>query len=290
MDTNKSKLIAIITIYRNDKDDTRRIQKDKFLERIKFLKKYGNFDVFLIEQSEDGNKFNIGKLKNIGFDIASNSNKNYDFFIFTDIDVLPDDDLSKYYFNVINGIASLGIRGTRYSTNNCFTGTCIGLNKKSFKKINGYPNNFWGWGGEDHCLHMRCNINKIKFFSPSKGSVIDIEEKKDGKKLSQEEKNIILKQNKLKEMRKREKIILDRKIWKNNGLNNLIYSVKSSKISNSDKYSLFYYKVDLQYKTDEKKFRHWYDISKYEKMSSKESMILFKKVNKKYFWCKFKYY
>ena len=75
----ESNLTAIITIYRNDKYDRRRLQKEEFLEKIKLLKKYGNFDIFLIEQSNDGNNFNIGKLKNIGFDIANKNNKNIIF-------------------------------------------------------------------------------------------------------------------------------------------------------------------------------------------------------------------
>ena len=59
--------IAIITIFREDIYNTRHIQKNIFLEKIQILKKYGNFDIFLIEQSNDNQKFNIGKLKNIGW-------------------------------------------------------------------------------------------------------------------------------------------------------------------------------------------------------------------------------
>ena len=41
--------IAIISIYRNNKENTRQQHKDKFLEQISILKKYGNFDVYLID-------------------------------------------------------------------------------------------------------------------------------------------------------------------------------------------------------------------------------------------------
>ena len=287
---DESNLTAIITIYRNDKQDTRRLQKEKFLEKIKLLKKYGNFDIFLIEQSDDGNNFNIGKLKNIGFEIANKNNKKYNFFVFTDIDILPDKILSNYYFNKINGIGCLGIRGTRYESNNCFTGTCVSFNKESFKKINGYPNNFWGWGGEDDCIHIRCNINKINFFTPKKGSIIDLEENKLGKKITFEEKNKFLKSNDLKENTKREKIVLDRKIWHNNGLNNLNYVIISSSEYNNEEYNLYNYVVDLNYKSDKKNFTHWYDLSKYKKLSDRENLKIYKKVRKKYLWCKFKYY
>ena len=35
---------------------------------------YGKYHIYVIEQSDDGYKFNIGKTKNIGFDIAKNNN------------------------------------------------------------------------------------------------------------------------------------------------------------------------------------------------------------------------
>lgn len=286
----ESNLTAIITIYRNDEQDRRRLQKEEFLEKIKLLKKYGNFDIFLIEQSNDGNNFNIGKLKNIGFDIANKNNKKYNFFVFTDIDILPDKFLSNYYFNKIDGIGCLGVRGTRYGSNNCFTGTCVSFDKKSFKKINGYPNNFWGWGGEDDCIHLRCNINNVKFYTPKKGSIIDLEKNKYGEKITFGEKNQSLKSNNLKENTKKEKIVLDRKIWDNNGLNNLYYKIISSNQYNYDEYDLYNYVVDLSYKKDKKKYPHWYDLSKYNKLSDRENAKLYKKVRRKYLWCKYKSY
>ena len=285
---NKSQSIAIITIYRNNKEDTRRLQKIKFLEKIKFLKKYGNFDIFLIEQSEDGNKFNPGKLRNIGYDLAKKSNNKYDFFIFSDIDIIPDKNLAKYYFKLINGVGCFGIRGTRYkflSQGKCFTGTSIGANKESFEKINGYPNNFWGWGGEDDLIHGRSNINNIQMYSPVKGYVIDLERDENNKKISSKQKNIYLKNNNLREKSRFEKVILDRKIWHNNGINNLNYDILKEDIVLSSIYNLHHYIVDLKYKSDKSKFPHWYDISKYESLEYEDLKKLYKNVKEKYYKC-----
>lgn len=38
---------------------------------------------------------------------------------------------------------------------NEFFGGVSGLTVKQFKKINGFPNAFWGWGGEDDDLWNR---------------------------------------------------------------------------------------------------------------------------------------
>ena len=52
-----------------------------------YLSKLGvTFHIFIIEQSNDGRKFNRGKLLNIGFDLAKHS---HDVFIFHDVDLLP---------------------------------------------------------------------------------------------------------------------------------------------------------------------------------------------------------
>ncbi len=37
------------------------------------------------------------------------------------------------------------------------------MSAEHFKSVNGYPNRYWGWGGEDDDLSERySNINKIK--------------------------------------------------------------------------------------------------------------------------------
>ena len=37
----------------------------------------------------------------------------------------------------------------RYGSNPNYFGGIVSFNREMFKQINGYPNNFWGWGGED---------------------------------------------------------------------------------------------------------------------------------------------
>lgn len=270
--------IAIITIFREDIYNTRHIQKNIFLEKIQILKKYGNFDIFLIEQSNDNQKFNIGKLKNIGFELANNNN-NYDFFILTDIDILPDENLAPYYFKPIKGITLFGTRGSRYK-GECLSGSAIGIDKESFLKINGYPNSFWGWGGEDDNFLMRCNYHKIKIFIPKKGNIIDIEYDNLGKNISSDKKLMMLKDGNLKEDNRYEKLLLSVSIWNTDGLNNLNY-----KILDQDINKIRYYKVDLQYDIDQKLFPNWFKLYKFQKISEEKIKYLYYKLKKKYKKC-----
>jgi hypothetical protein len=158
------KNIALITIFRDNSNGERDRERKLFIEIMnKLLEPYSNFHIYIIEQSNDNNLFNIGKLKNIGFKIASNEYK-YDNYIFSDIDTIPNYDLIKYFYIKNKNPIALGIRGTRYEQKNkkinkLFLGALISFNSKTFTKINGYPNNFWGWGGEDDALVNRLVIN-----------------------------------------------------------------------------------------------------------------------------------
>ena len=41
---------------------------------------------------------------------------------------------------------------------------------EDYERINGYPNFFFGWGGEDDAVYDRLGINRMKVYRPSSGS------------------------------------------------------------------------------------------------------------------------
>jgi hypothetical protein len=83
-----------------------------------------------------------------------------------------------------------------------------------FNKINGFPNNFWGWGGEDDELYKRTKpyytITKSK-----NGSIRDLEN------MNLQQKLGYLKDNDLQFMQKREALAEHDRTWQTNGLNNI---------------------------------------------------------------------
>jgi len=103
-----------------------------------------------------------------------------------------------------------------------FLGGVISVSDKDFRKANGYPNNFWGWGGEDNALNRRFRDNLIRVEKP-KEHVIDLE------KLDLKEKLTKLKVDQTKELRKREKLDEDRSNWSQNGLSNIKDKFKITK-------------------------------------------------------------
>lgn len=258
------KNIGIITIYRNDDKNTRLKQKRLFLYWInKLLYGLCNYDIITVEQTK-GDLFNIGKLKNVGFDYLVNKQKNkYDNVIFTDIDILPNSDLLEYYFMKTDSLNSLANFGTRYDSrdpNTKFTGALLSATPEIFKEINGYPNNFWGWGDEDVNILLRLSELSKPLYANKKGRVIDLEEINSRKK-TVSEKIEELNTNKLREGNVYEKNA-NYKNFKKNGLSNLNYNIlyeNNYKINNDTNYHII---VDLKLQESQKLYPDDYIFKK----------------------------
>lgn len=183
--------VALITIFRDAARPIGTGDRTKQLETFlrvmpSLLNPYCRYRIFVIEQSDDGDKFNIGKLKNVGFKIARDWEKRhsefgkFDKYVFSDVDMLPDYELTPYYVGSESPI-TLAYRGTRYEaldkrTSKIFLGGVLGFTAEDFENINGYPNNFWGWGGEDDALANRMvRVGLTTVYYPKVGRVIDIE-------------------------------------------------------------------------------------------------------------------
>jgi len=250
------KNIGIITIYRNDKKNTRLHQKRLFMYWInKLLSNNCNYDIITVEQIE-GELFNIGKLKNVGFDYLVNKKKGkYDNIIFTDIDIIPDSDLLEYYFMETDSLNSLANFGTRYESrdkNAKFTGALVSATPNFFKEMNGYPNNFWGWGDEDVNILLRLSELSKPLYANKKGRVIDLEEI-DNKKKTLNEKIEELNINKLREGNVYEKNA-NYKNFKENGLSNLNYDIlyENEYKINEEKKNNYHIIVDLKLQESQK--------------------------------------
>lgn len=242
--------IAVISCFRDKGNGVREKERKIFVQLMnQLLKPYFNFHIYIIEQSNDGEDFNIGKLKNIGFKIASTSGVKFDNYVFSDIDTIPDYNLLPYFCKSGDYPMVLAFRGTRYEVldikiHKPFLGALLGFSGNAFKDINGYPNNFWAWGGEDDAILNRLlNCNKKYLDVPKVGHIIDFEE------VNMKPVKIVNKIGKESmEPLKFEKLFTDLSEWKNNGLSNLNYKELSRLEINDHTTQIV---VDLMKKVDE---------------------------------------
>lgn len=208
-----------------------------------------DYHIYIVEQTDDGRKFNRGKLLNIGFDLArkgtcrSNSGaggqgrKPHDVFIFHDVDLLPNDALGPEYGQFPRRPLHIARVWDRYSNNPKYFGGVVSFSAEDMAKINGYPNTFWGWGGEDDEMQSRCEKAGIKWDSPDEAVVRKrasaggraggrVELIRDLENMDLQEKLSFLRKNrKWKCMVKWEAMEEHAKTWKTNGLKNLSYKV-----------------------------------------------------------------
>ena len=128
-----------------------------FLKNI-FDKVKNDFDVLVIEQF-NGKPFNRAKLLNIGFEYKKNSS---DYFCFHDVDMIPKE---VDYSYPQDGVVHLATKTSQFNykmpSPNYFGGVNL-FTKDDFIKINGFSNDYWGWGAEDDDLRNRVVKNKIK--------------------------------------------------------------------------------------------------------------------------------
>ncbi|XP_075925750.1 beta-1,4-galactosyltransferase 6-like isoform X2 [Petromyzon marinus] len=112
------------------------------------------FGIFVVEQA-GSRLFNRAMLFNAGF-MAALRSYSWDCFVFHDVDHVPEND--RNYYGCSEMPRHFAVKLDKYAYKLPYTeffGGVSGLTTEQFKTINGFPNAFWGWGGEDDDLWNR---------------------------------------------------------------------------------------------------------------------------------------
>ncbi|XP_059145781.1 beta-1,4-N-acetylgalactosaminyltransferase bre-4-like [Physella acuta] len=143
--------VAIIVPFRE-----RQIHLKIFLRHMHpFLQRQNlEYGIFVVEQAE-GQLFNRAILMNIGF-VESLKLRDYDCFVFHDVDLLPLDDRNYYTCgdHPVHLSASIDVHGNRLMYQNIFGGASM-LTRDMMSRVNGFSNVYFGWGGEDDDMSYR---------------------------------------------------------------------------------------------------------------------------------------
>jgi len=145
-----TKPLAIIVPYRERAEHLRQFvpHMQAYFERDK-LDRYLRYTIHIVEPVGAG-PFNRGRVKNAGFLLARET---ADYFCFHDVDYLP---IWADYSYVDRPTRLIWHGPVLRETYDKYFGGVVAFNRADFELINGYSNEYWGWGYEDSDLQRRC--------------------------------------------------------------------------------------------------------------------------------------
>lgn len=158
-----SKKLGVIVPYRDREEHL-----SLFIPTIESILEQQNipYQIFIIEQNDD-KPFNRGKLLNIGAKLADEAG--CDYIVLHDVDMIPIE--ANYSYNghpVLLATMVKDTDGNYIETFDEYFGGVVSFPLDQFKKINGYSNEYWGWGFEDDDLLYRSKINNLLLYKLTK--------------------------------------------------------------------------------------------------------------------------
>ncbi|XP_044140041.1 beta-1,4-galactosyltransferase 3-like [Bufo gargarizans] len=150
---------AVIIPHRNRESHLRSLlyYLHPFLQRQQL-----HYTIFVVHQAGNAT-FNRAKLLNIGVTEALRYDS-WDCLILHDVDLVPENDYNLYicddhYPKHLSSAMDKFNYILPYWT---YFGGVSALTPDQFMKMNGFPNTYWGWGGEDDDIAMRIRLSGMK--------------------------------------------------------------------------------------------------------------------------------
>lgn len=173
------KNLAVIIPYRNRENN-----KKIFIPYINeyLTSKNFSFDIFLIEQ-KDTKAFNRAKLLNVGYSISSQKDQ-YESIVMHDIDMLPVN-VDYSASQIPTHLASKVEQFNWEIPYEFYFGGITLFPEKIFRQINGYSNNYWGWGAEDDDIFYRIQYSGIPWTRRENGLVRSLSHHRESNSINQ---------------------------------------------------------------------------------------------------------
>ncbi|XP_062368745.1 beta-1,4-galactosyltransferase 3-like [Cinclus cinclus] len=155
---------AILVAYRNQEKYLRHLLYyiHPFLQRQQL-----SYTIYLIQQVGTGS-FNRAKLLNVGVQEAM-KDEEWDCLVLHDIDLVPENDYNLYICDEYypKHMASAMDKFQYVLPYKSFFGGVSALTPEHYMKMNGFPNTYWGDGGEDDDIATRIHLAGMKIVRTS---------------------------------------------------------------------------------------------------------------------------
>ena len=167
----KSDLLLVLVPYRDRPAHLR-----AFLDRVWLpLRREHAASQLVVAEQPAGELFNRGLLLNAAYLWCTRERGLRPArVLFHDVDLVPSADLRRAYTACRAPVVHFGNRFARYSGPHYFGGV-TGFEPRIFEDVGGFPNGFWGWGGEDDALLRRTRARRHRVCWPRFGEYEDLE-------------------------------------------------------------------------------------------------------------------
>ncbi|XP_075870179.1 beta-1,4-galactosyltransferase 3 isoform X1 [Nelusetta ayraudi] len=206
---------AIVVPYRNRQNHLRALlyHLHPFLQRQQI-----HYSIYIVQQWGNGT-FNRAKLLNVGVREALRDEE-WSCIFLHDVDLLPENDHNTYTCHKqFPTHLSVAMDKFRYRLPySQYFGGVSAVTPDQYMKMNGFPNHYWGWGGEDDDIAARVRLSGMKIMRPpvAIGHYKMIKHKGDRGNEQNPRRFDLLKRTRLN--------------WRSDGLNSLTYELLSREL------------------------------------------------------------
>ncbi|KAI1304258.1 Beta-1,4-N-acetylgalactosaminyltransferase bre-4 [Halotydeus destructor] len=150
--------VAIVVPFRDRAD-----QLDVFVQHMHpFLHDQLISYVLVVVEQTPELAFNKGRLMNTGFNEVQKRNPDVCCVIFHDVDLLPENQNNVYSCSGVVRHMSPAVSTMRYKPMYPqLVGGVLAIRSAHFELVNGFSNNYFGWGGEDDDMFERLHANEL---------------------------------------------------------------------------------------------------------------------------------
>ena len=174
--------VAVLVPYRDEPIQNRAAHLAHFIKAMPGVLDEAlsghHWHIFVGVQGDDGHKFSRGKVLNALFKHAVMDGTGaylFDRIILHDVDLIPDVARAKGFVADMSASASILAMNTtgEYAAMANYVGGICGMSPADFARVDGFPNEMEGWGGEDDALRDRLGPGRIGVYA--RGTVRNLE-------------------------------------------------------------------------------------------------------------------
>lgn len=166
-------MYAVVVPFRSQSG----IDRESHLETFLSQRFPGDPQIFIVHQHGEHQPFNRGFLLNAGFQFAAATLAEKLTHVWLhDVDLIPRTPSLMAQYAIPppddSTVVHLASCWKRYDSSTYFGGV-VGMTPSAYLAVNGYPNNFFGWGGEDDELRKRVVRNKFAVLGAPPDAIYD---------------------------------------------------------------------------------------------------------------------